>query len=63
MLGVDPQELWEELPWLDQTDLDDMRRRARSSQAQTARSQIADAAEQARQDPTVARLMSRGNAR
>lgn len=58
MLGVDPQELWEELPWLDQTDLEDMRKRATTTQARTARDNLAQAAAQARLDPTVARLVN-----
>lgn len=61
MLGVDPTELWEELPWLDQTDLEDMRSRAGQADARTTRERIATAAAQAAQDPTVARLVSRAN--
>ena len=61
MLGVPVQELWEELPWLDQTDLADMRRSASTAQAQNARQTIADAASAARQDPTVARLTNNAN--
>lgn len=62
MLGVPPEELWEELPWLDQTDLEDMRRSANTAAAKQARSRIADAAAAARQDPTVARLVNGANA-
>lgn len=58
MLGVPPQELWEELPWLDQSDLEDMRRSAAGTAASETRSRIAEAAERARQDPTVARLVN-----
>lgn len=61
MLGVPVEELWEELPWLDQTDLDDLKRAARTSAASTARTQIAEAAAAARQDPTVARLVNRAD--
>lgn len=61
MLGVPPQELWEELPWLDQNDLEDLRRSASTANAQQARQQIAEAAAQARQDPTVARLTNNAN--
>lgn len=61
MLGVPPEELWEELPWLDQTDLEDLKRAASRSSAQRSRSQIAEAAAAARQDPTVARLVNRAN--
>lgn len=62
MLGVDPQELWEELPWLDQTDLEDMRRRASGADARTTRERIAAAASEARQNPEVARLVNRADA-
>lgn len=61
MLGVPVQELWEELPWLDQTDLEDIRRSASTAAAQQARTQIAQAAAAARQDPTVARLTGNAN--
>ena len=61
MLGVPAQELWEELPWLDQTDLEDLRRAARVSTSTTARSNIAEAAAAAMQDPTVARLVNRAD--
>lgn len=56
MLGVPVEELWEELPWLDQTDLADLHKSAATAQARAARQQIAEAAAQARQNPTVARL-------
>jgi len=61
MLGVPVEELWEELPWLDQTDLEDLKRAANTATAQAARAKIADAAAQARQDPTVARLVNGAN--
>jgi hypothetical protein len=61
MLGVPPQELWEELPWLDQNDLEDMRRSAAQAAAQEARARLANAANQARQDPAVANLVNRAN--
>lgn len=58
MLGVPVEELWEELPWLDQTDLADLKRASRVQTGQTARTQIAEAAAVARQDPAVARLVN-----
>lgn len=61
MLGVDPSELWEELPWLDQTDLEDMRRRASQTDARTTRERIAAAAAEARANPEVARLVNRAD--
>ena len=61
MLGVPPQELWEEHPWLDQTDLEDMRRSAGVAAARSARDAIAEAAAVARQDPAVARLRDRSD--
>lgn len=61
MLGVDPVELWEELPWLDQTDLEDLKRGAANTASQEARRRIAEAASVARQDPNVARLVNGAN--
>lgn len=61
MLGVPAEELWEELPWLDQTDLDDLRRSATISTARASREAIAQAAAEARQNPTVARLVNGAN--
>ncbi len=61
MLGVPPQELWEELPWLDQTDLADLRRAATGAAAQQSRTQIAEAAAAAMQNPTVSRLVNRAD--
>ena len=58
MLKVPVEELWEELPWLDQTDLADLRRSANVAAARQARSGIAEAAAQARQNPQVARLVN-----
>lgn len=62
MLGVPAEELWEELPWLDQTDLDDLRAAASRSRTQQARSDLSAAAAQAMQNPTVARLVSGADA-
>ena len=61
MLGVPVEELWEELPWLDQTDLADLKRAARVTGATTARQGIAEAAQAAMQDPAVARLVNRAD--
>lgn len=61
MLGVPPEELWEELPWLDQTDLDDLKRAASTSTARQARTDLAAAAAAAMQNPTVARLVNRAD--
>ncbi|GHJ59141.1 chromosome partitioning protein ParA [Nocardioides sp. OK12] len=61
MLGVPVEELWEELPWLDQSDLSDLKNAASVAAATTARTQIAEAAAAARQDPTVARLVNRAD--
>lgn len=61
MLDVPVEELWEELPWLDQTDLEDLKRAAARSTSRQSRSKIAEAADTARQDPTVARLVNRGD--
>lgn len=62
MLGVPAQELWEELPWLDQTDLTDLKRAAQGDVARQARDSIAESAAQARQNPDVARLVNRADA-
>lgn len=62
MLGVPPEELWEELPWLDQNDLGDIRRAAASAAARVSRDNIAAAAQQARQNPNVARLVNGADA-
>lgn len=61
MLDVPVEELWEELPWLDQTDLEDLKRSAARANATASRTRIADAAAAARQDPTIARLTNRAN--
>lgn len=62
MLGVPVEELWEELPWLDQTDLEDLKRAASTTAAKQTRSDLAEAATAARQDPAVARLVNRADA-
>lgn len=62
MLGVPVEELWEELPWLDQTDLEDLKVAAANATAMQNRQAIAEAAAAARQNPTVARLVGNANA-
>lgn len=61
MLGVPAEELWEELPWLDQTDLEDLKRAAVGARAQQTRSQTVAAAAAAMQDPAVSRLVNGAN--
>lgn len=59
MLGVPPEALWQRIPGVTKSDVDEWQSIASRSAAATRLQQVADAAAAARQDPRVAAIVNR----